>query len=546
MSSKAITEKKETTLSTPRWHVARETAPSLVEADRPLLPRVIGGIGLLLVVVGGVPLAARLGAQARFFDALSQIMPAWLAALFAIVGLGCLLYHAANDGDLQIRRAYMVKGLAWLALGVLLSIWPARVGDGNLEYGVRFLPFGFFGYVLGLLFLLAFIRNETEVQVRDVITYLVGAFGAVMAAGGFIVGTFNRDFLLPWGCILILLGLAFLWSFVGMRGSSDQWGYAASLAVGALGAGAFLIAFFRSVIVPVLVAWEWMDPRESYAIPYGLLLMGGGLLYVCVAVGTVSEHPLVVLTRRELASIFFSPIAYTMLIGFQLIGWGLFFDWLVSTLWSLDPARGQVFANEVPEPIVMSYFWNFFPVVCAMFVVPVLTMRTLSEEKRTGTLEMLLTAPINETVVVVSKFIAVFLFFMVLWIPLGLYLIGLRAEGGRSFDYLPVLAYYIALAASGAGFISMGVFCSSLTRNQIAAALLAFVGMVVLTLMFWVHRIVPFGPSVKSALVHMSYVDLWRVAVEGKLTTWDLMFHLSAAFFFLFLTVKVLESRKWR
>src|SRR5262249_14002652 len=285
---------------------------------------------------------------------------------------------------------------------------------------------------------------------------------------------------------------------------------------------------------------------ESYAIPHGLLLMGGGLLYAGVAIGIVSDHPLVVLTRRELASIFFSPIAYTMLIGFQLIGFGLFFDWLVSTLLSLDPGRRQGFTNEVSEPIAMSYFRNFFPVVCAMFVVPVLTMRTLSEEQRTGTLEMLLTAPINETVVVVSKFIAVFVFFMILWIPLGLYLVSLRAEGGRSFDYLPVIAYYIALGASGAGFVSMGIFCSSLTRNQIAAALLAFVGMVLLTLMFWLHRIVPFGPSMKAAIIHMSYVDLWRVAVEGKLTTWDLLFHLSAAFFWLFLAVKVLESRKWR
>src|SRR5262249_37887780 len=154
---------------------------------------------------------------------------------------------------------------------------------------------------------------------RDVITYLVGAFGAVMAAGGFIVGTFNRDFLLPWGCILILLGFAFLWAFVGLPGGADPWGYSAPLAIGALCPSAFLVAFFRSVLVPVMAAWEWVNPVESYAIPYGLLLMGGGLLYVCVAVGIISDHPLVVLTRRELASIFFSPIAYTMLIGFQLI-----------------------------------------------------------------------------------------------------------------------------------------------------------------------------------------------------------------------------------
>jgi ABC-type transport system involved in multi-copper enzyme maturation permease subunit len=546
MSSNAITEKKETPPTRPRWHVARETAPSVIEADRPLLPRVVGAVGLLLVTVGGVPLAARLGASRVFLRQLSEILPAWLAALLAVGGLGCLLYHAANDADFQIRRAYMWKGLAWLSLGVLLSFLPASGGDGAAAANTRFLPFGLFGLVLGLLFLLAFQRNESDARVRELVSYAVGGLGAAMAAAGFLVGTLNSEFLLPIGLLLILLGLPFLGAFIGMRGSADSLGHKASLAMGGLGAVAFLIAFVRSFILPLLVSWGWLNPTPSYTIPYGLLLMGGGLIYAAVSIGIVSDHPLVVLTRRELASIFFSPIAYTLLVGFQLIGFGLFFDWVFSTLWTPDPGRGQVFVNEVSEPIVMSYFWNFFPVVCAMFVVPILTMRMISEEKRTGTLEMLLTAPINETVVVVSKFIAAFVFFMVLWIPLGLYLVSLRAESGRSFDYLPVLAYYIALAASGAGFVSMGIFCSSLTSNQIAAALLTFVGMVWLTLQFWVHRIVPFGPTMKAVVIHMSYVDLWRVAVEGKLTSWDLLFHVSMAFFWLFLAVKVLESRKWR
>jgi ABC-2 type transport system permease protein len=537
MSSNAITEKKETAPAAPRWHVARETAPSVMEADQPLLPRIIGALGLLCVTVGGVPLASRMGASRVFFRQLSEILPAWLAALLAVAGLGCLLYHAANDADFQIRRAYMWKGLAWLGLGVLLSLWPVSGSEVAQVANTRFLPFGLFGLVLGLLFLLAFVRNETEVKVRDLVSYAIGGLGAAMAVVGFLVGTLNNEFLLPTGLLLILLGLFFVWAFVGIRGSSDQWGFGASLAMGGIGGLAFLVACCRSLFFP--------EPGW-YPIANGLLLMGGGLLYVAVAVGVVSDHPFVVLTRRELASIFFSPIAYTLLIGFQLIGFGLFFYWLVGSLWSLDPGRGEVYAIEVREPIVKFYFWGFFPVVCAMFVVPVLTMRSLSEEKRTGTLEMLLTAPTNEIVIVASKFIAIFVFYMILWIPMGLYLVGLRAEGGRSFDYLPALAYYIAMAASGAGFISMGIFCSSLTQNQIAAALLAFVGMVVLTLLYFVQHVVPFGPSMKAVIGHMSYVDLWQIAVEGKLTSWDLLFHVSAAFFWLFLAVKVLESRKWR
>src|SRR5262245_20340475 len=389
MSSKAITEKKEPALAPPRWHVAREVAPSVTEAERPLLPRAVGALGLLLVTVGGVPLASRFGAARPFFRQLSEILPAWLAAMFAVLGLGCLLYHAANDADFQIRRAYMWKGLAWLGLGILLSLLPAT--GIKMFANAGFLPFGLFGLVLGLLFLLAFERNESEVKVRDLVSYAIGGLGAIMAVIGFLVGTLNNEFLLPTGLLLILLGLFFVWAFVGIRGSADQWGFGASLAMGGIGSLVFLVAFCRSFFFP--------EPGW-YPIANGLLLMGGGLLYAGVAVGVVSDHPFVVLTRRELASIFFSPIAYTLLIGFQLIGFGLFFYWLVGSLWSLDPGRGQVYANEVAEPIVKYYFWGFFPVVCSMFVVPVLTMRTLSEEKRTGTIEMLLTAPINEVSVV--------------------------------------------------------------------------------------------------------------------------------------------------
>jgi ABC-type transport system involved in multi-copper enzyme maturation permease subunit len=546
MSSKAITEKREPMLSPPRWHVAREVAPSVMEADQPIIPRVIGAIGLLFVTVGAVPLAARLGASKPFLGTLAEILPGWVAILMVVLGLGGLLYHAASDGDFQVRRAYMAKGFAWLILGLALSFWPVAGSEGVAVWGARFVPFGVVCLMLGLLFLLAFVRNETELSVRDMATYVIGGLGGAMALGGFLFGTLYNDFLVPKGIVLILLGLAFVWAFVGMRGSADNLGYLAALGMGGVGLLALLVAFIRSVIVPLFVAWGWMEPREGYAIPFGLLLMAGGLMYAAVAVGIVSDNTLVVLTRRELAAIFFSPIAYTVLIGFQLIGWGLFVSWVLQTLTVVDPGRREILAPEVSEPIVKSYFWNWFPVICAMFVVPVVTMRALSEEKRTGTLEMLLTAPLNETAVVVSKFIAIFLFFMVLWAPLGLYLIALRAEADRAFDYLPVLAYYIALAASGAGFVAMGIFFSSLTKNQIAAAIMSFVGMMVLTLLFWVVQIFKLGPSLDAAIRHMSYVELWRVAIEGKLTTWDLMFHISAAIFWLFLTVKILDSRRWR
>jgi ABC-type transport system involved in multi-copper enzyme maturation permease subunit len=539
MSSKGITEKIDSTPAAPRWHVAREVAPSVMKDDLPVLPRIIGAAGLLLVVLGGVPLASRLGSSTRVFKVLSDVMPAGLAAFLAVLGVGCLLYHAAMDGEFQIRRAYMWKGLAWLLLGVILSIAPAKVGDDQWVFGTRFVPFGILGLVLGLLFEMAFIRNETELTVRDRITYVIGGLGAVMAVGGLFFGTIFRDFLLTYGWVLILWGFFFLWAFIGLRGVADQVGRIASFGVGIAGAVAFAIAFVRSAVLPWLTGHQ-VDP---YAIPYGLVMMTLSGLYGVLGLALLSDNGLVVLTRRELASLFFSPIAYTVMFGFVAIGGLLFWKFTTSVLLDITP-QGAFFAT-VQEPIVAGYFEDVFLVICAIFVVPVTTMRLLSEEKRTGTMEMLMTVPINETVVVLSKFLAAFIFFMVVWLPWALYLVALRWLGGQPFDYLPILAFYIALAASGAGFVAMGVFCSSLTKNQIAAAILCFMGMLILTLFVMLPRFARFYPNLAALGEHLSYYHLWANAVSGNLTLRDLLFHLSAAVFWLFLTVKVLEARKW-
>jgi len=155
------------------------------------------------------------------------------------------------------------------------------------------------------------------------------------------------------------------------------------------------------------------------------------------------------------------------------------------------------------------------------------------------------TAPVREFTVVLSKFFAAFLVYLVAWAPLGLFLVSLRVEGGREFDYRPLLSFYLALACSGAGFIAMGLFFSSLTRNQVASAILTFVGMLVMTVVFIFNR----GQNPDSAwgvfLTHVSYIDLWLRSLEGVVVPRLLVFHLSMAVFWLFLTTKVLEARRW-
>jgi ABC-type transport system involved in multi-copper enzyme maturation permease subunit len=544
MSSKAIQERRDGAALTARWQTPREMAPSEVRDVQPWLPRAFGITGLFFFVLGAVLLLLMgWGRQTLFHYLMAPWLVSYIATMLLLIGLGGLLIHAATDSDYQIRRSYMALGFAWILVGLAVSLFPPTSVWGGRLHPLR-LPCIF----LGLLFLVAFLRNETDAYVRDVVTYLIGGLGAVMAVAGFLFGSIINEFLLSYGIILILLlGLPFLVAFVVARGEQDDLAYYAGLGMAVVGALAFIIAIVRSILIPALARLHWIQHYTPYMMPYGLILMAAGLLYLLVAAGVCSDRQLVVLTRRELASIFFSPIAYVVLMGITFIAWWLFVQFFLQALWTLEPDMSGNHAVTNPEPVVASYFLAWFPIICLIFAVPVVTMRLLSEEHRTGTLEMALTAPMDEAVIVVSKLLAALVFFIILWLPFALFLVGLRVEGGKQFDYTPVLAFYVVLLVTGAGFLSMGVFFSSLTKNQIAAAILTFVGMVVMTLVFFIKRMLPTGLlNLRDALTHISFVDLWFEAVQGKLKTVDLLFWLSATVFWLYATVKVLESRKWR
>jgi ABC-2 type transport system permease protein len=180
-----------------------------------------------------------------------------------------------------------------------------------------------------------------------------------------------------------------------------------------------------------------------------------------------------------------------------------------------------------------------------IFVVPVLTMRLFSEEKRSGTLEVLLTVPLEESSIVLSKFFASIVLYMVVWVPWLLYLVGLRVIGGEPFDYRPAISFFFALACCGAGFLAMGLFFSSLTRNQIAAAILTFMGMMLLLGFYILSFFIPPGNPWYTILNYVNFLVLWRDSLTGKLEVRALVFWVSTAVFWLFLTIKVLEARKW-
>jgi ABC-2 type transport system permease protein len=129
-------------------------------------------------------------------------------------------------------------------------------------------------------------------------------------------------------------------------------------------------------------------------------------------------------------------------------------------------------------------------------------------------------------------------------------LVALRIENAKPFDFRPVLSLMLAMTFMGAGFMGMGLFFSSLTRSQIASAVLAFLGMMLLTALAVINYYLKSNPTPTQAhwvavLTHISYLELWFDSVEGKLNPRYLICHLSFAVLWIFMTIKVLESRRW-
>ncbi len=330
--------------------------------------------------------------------------------------------------------------------------------------------------------------------------------------------------------LMIALGLAGL--FALRLKSSPLWVRTSIVLVGLAWAAIFILGIFPNMLTRA---------PEPYLIPYGLSLFGIGLTFVALAVLTTSDSHLVVLTRRELSAYFYSPIAYIVLVGMaasSALGYYLF----------VDAITGGPPGMPHREPIVQSYqTLTIFAAIQTIFLVPLLTMRTFSEEKRTGTLEVLLTAPVQESTVVLSKFIATWLFFILSWMPAALYLIGFRIVGGQPFDFKPLLSYYVALGACGASFVALGIFLSSLTKNQIVGASITGACLFAQLLTIIVRQSTSefFSPGIRRVLGKFDYLTLWNQALGGQLLVADIVLQLTLGVFWIFLTIKVLEIRKW-
>jgi ABC-2 type transport system permease protein len=248
------------------------------------------------------------------------------------------------------------------------------------------------------------------------------------------------------------------------------------------------------------------------------------------------------LLARELAAYFLGPIAYLVLLAFQLIAAFNFYD-LVDLL---SAPRSELSTLRDPMNTYISNSAAFW--IAIMVAIPLLTMRLFAEERRQGTIEALLTVPVTETEVVIAKWLAGVIMYCVLLVPFFIYLPFLHFQAKYDFDLGPLMSLCVGLTTMGMMFVSIGLFLSSLTRNQIIAAIWTFVVLLVLIVLVAIAYVF-------AAQQHYTWADGLRfVAVlfqiqsfgQGVLDFRYIAVHLSVCVFMLSLTVRVLEARSNR
>jgi ABC-2 type transport system permease protein len=187
--------------------------------------------------------------------------------------------------------------------------------------------------------------------------------------------------------------------------------------------------------------------------------------------------------------------------------------------------------------------------VIVLLAAPVITMRLFAAERSSGTYETLMTTPVRELDVVLAKFTAAMVFYTVLWLPLLLCLGIVRryTDDPSALDAGTVVATYLGILLIGATFIAMGCLGSALTRSQTVAAMLGLgFGAALFMTSFLSDYFQTLGPWVREVLAGFALVDQMRDFSRGVVDTRAVVFHLGLAFLFLFLTLRAVESRRWK
>lgn len=249
------------------------------------------------------------------------------------------------------------------------------------------------------------------------------------------------------------------------------------------------------------------------------------------------------IAHKELKGYFASPIAWVMM-GFFAILYGWFF---AAILMAFERQSAQMGAMGMGAPtinlneqLIRPFFLNVS--VIFLFALPLITMRTYAEEKRSGTIELLLTAPLTDVEIVVGKFLgAMGLILAILAVTLphvAVLFVFAKPE------WKPLLTTYFGFLLMSGCFVAVGLFISSLTRNQIIAGMVTFAVFLMLWVVDWMGAFM--GPRAQQVFEYLSITRHFEDFTKGVLDTRHIVYYASFITFGLFLTARSVDSERWR
>ena len=251
------------------------------------------------------------------------------------------------------------------------------------------------------------------------------------------------------------------------------------------------------------------------------------------------------IAAKDIRAQFVSPIAYVVLTGFLLLGGWFFFNLLArfNFLLNLYTSFRNPEAMErlnLNEFVIAPLLHNLS--VILVILVPVITMRSFAEEKRSGTYELLMTSPLTVTEIVLGKFLGAFSFVFIMLLLTGIYPLILVLYGNPEPGV--ILSGYLGLLLLATAFVSVGLLTSSFTENQIIAAVSCLVGLLLLYVISWPADTA--GETLGALLKYVSLTEHFGEMVKGVIDTRDLMYFGSVIVLALFLTQRSVESLRWR
>ena len=249
------------------------------------------------------------------------------------------------------------------------------------------------------------------------------------------------------------------------------------------------------------------------------------------------------ITKKEIKTYFTSPIAYVAITVFLVLV-GFFLYSLISwfNMQSMQMARYPQYLEQLNiNQMVYSPLFNNISIIL-LLMIPLITMRLFAEEKKIKTDELLYTSPVSVNQIILGKYFASLFVLLTMLLLTGILSIFTFAYGNP--EPAPLLNGYLGLFLLGAAFMAIGIFFSSLTENQIVAAMLTFGALLLFWVLNWAANSA--GGIWQSVLNYISFFQHFGEMTEGILDTTDLVYYLSFIFLGLFLTHSVIQSRRWR